>query len=316
MSTQPLPAQVHIREVGPRDGFQAEAAHIPTDKKIAIVDALSASGVPTIQVTSVVHPKAVPQLADAEEVMARIERRPDVKYSILVPNLRGAERAVPLQADEWDLMLSVTDAHSRSNANRNTDEAMDAVAPVVELGLQHGVEVVGGMATALGCPFEGRPPYERLHHVAGRYHELGVRHLTVADTVGVADPALVLDRLSRLRSDFPDVELTVHLHNTRGMALANVLAAMQAGVTSFDSAVGGLGGCPFAPGATGNLATDDLVHMLQLMEIETGVDIDAMLALSRGVVTEAVGHELESAVARAGVSWALHAAPDRQVKAS
>lgn len=314
MTLHGLPTQVHVREVGPRDGFQAEAGFIPTDAKVAIIDRLAETGVPTIQATSVVHPRAVPQLADAEEVMARITRRPGIRYSVLVPNLRGAERAVAMQVDEWDLMLSVTDAHSRSNANRDTEEALDAMAAVAELGHRHGVRVSGGMATALGCPFEGRTPYERLHHVVGRYHEMGIRHMSVADTVGVADPRLVYDVMSRLLADFPDVEFGLHLHNTRGMALANVLAGMQAGVTVFDSAVAGLGGCPYAPGATGNLATDDLVHMLELMEVETGVDMAAVLSLARGTVADAVDHALESAVARAGVSWDLHTAPERQVK--
>lgn len=314
MALQALPSEVRVREVGPRDGFQAESAFIPTDTKVAIIDRLSRTGVKTIQATSVVHPRAVPQLADAEEVMSRITRQPGVEYSVLVPNLRGAERAVAMEVDEWDLMLSVTDAHSRSNANRNTEDALDAMAPVVELGQQHGVRVSGGMATSLGCPFEGKVPYERVQHVVARYHEMGIRHVTVADTVGVADPGLVHDVMARLGTDFPDVEFCLHLHNTRGMALANVLAGMQAGVAVFDSAVGGLGGCPYAPGATGNLATDDLVHMLELMNVEHGIDLDAVLALARDTVAGAVDHALESAVARAGVSWELHAAPERQVK--
>ncbi|HEX6446301.1 MAG TPA: hydroxymethylglutaryl-CoA lyase [Streptosporangiales bacterium] len=313
MAAWELPSRVHVREVGPRDGFQAETAHIPVDAKVAIIEELSRTGVPTIQATSVVHPRAVPQLADAEEVMRRIARRDGVRYSVLVPNLRGAQRAVGMRADEWDLMLSVTDSHSRSNANRGTWAALEALAPVVELGGEHGVRVVGGMATALGCPFEGRVPYQRVRDVAGRYHDLGIRHMSVADTVGVADPSLVHDTMSRLRTDFPDVEFGLHLHNTRGMALANVVAGLQAGVASFDGAVGGMGGCPFAPGASGNLATEDLVHMLDLMGIDTGVDVDALLTLANGTVADVVGHPLESSVARAGVAWTLHAAPDHQI---
>lgn len=313
MTAWRLPSRAVVREVGPRDGFQAEAAHIPTDAKVAIVDELSRTGVPVIQATSVVHPRAVPQLADAEEVMRRITRRDGVRYSVLVPNLRGAERAVGMRADEWDLMLSVTDSHSRSNANRDTWPALDALAPVVELGHEHGVRVVGGLATALGCPFEGRVPYQRVRDVAGRYHDMGLRHMSVADTIGVADPALVHDTMTRLRSDFPDVEFGLHLHNTRGMALANALAGLQAGVTSFDGSVGGMGGCPFAPGASGNLATEDLVHMLDLMGVDTGVDVHALRAVANGAVSDVVDHPLESSVARAGVSWTLHAAPDHQV---
>jgi hydroxymethylglutaryl-CoA lyase len=307
-----LPERVEINEVGPRDGFQAESEFIPTERKVEIVDALSRTGVAAIQVTSVVHPKAVPQLADAEEVMARIERVPGLRYTVLVPNLRGAERAVPMNADGWELMLSVTDSHSRSNANRSTDEALKGMEPVVALARENGVEVTGSMATALGCPFEGRVPFERILYVAEAYRAMGVRHLGVADTVGVADPRLVFETMSGLSERMPEMGLGLHLHNTRGMALANVLAALQAGVTEFDSSVGGLGGCPFAPGATGNISTEDLVHMLDLMGVACGVDLDSMLAVARDV-REVVGHPLESAVARASKASDLHEAPRAQV---
>jgi hydroxymethylglutaryl-CoA lyase len=307
-----LPGTVEINEVGPRDGFQAEDEFIPTKRKVEIIDALSRTGVAAIQATSVVHPKAVPQLADAEEVMARIEREPGVRYTVLVPNLRGAERAVPMNADGWELMLSVTDSHSRSNANRSTDEALKGMEPVVALARENGVEVTGSMATALGCPFEGRVPLERVLYVAEAYRAMGVHHLGVADTVGVADPRLVFETMSGLKERLPGIRLGLHLHNTRGMALANVLAALQAGITELDSAVGGLGGCPFAPGATGNVSTEDLVHMLDLMSVRSGVDLDAMLAVAREV-KEVVGHPLESAVARAGRASDLHEAPPAQV---
>jgi hydroxymethylglutaryl-CoA lyase len=307
-----LPGKVEVNEVGPRDGFQAEDEFIPTGRKVDIIDALSRTGVSAIQVTSVVHPKAVPQLADAEEVMARIGRAPGVRYTVLVPNLRGAERAVPMNADGWELMLSVTDSHSRSNANRSTDEALKGMEPVVALARENGVEVTGSMATALGCPFEGKVPLERVLYVAEAYRAMGVRHLSVADTVGVADPRLVFETMSGLKERLPDVALGLHLHNTRGMALANVVAALQAGVTEFDSSVGGLGGCPFAPGATGNVSTEDLVHMLDLMGVRSGVDLDAVLAVAREV-REDVGHPLESAVARAGKASDLHEAPQTQV---
>lgn len=307
-----LPNAIEVNEVGPRDGFQAEDEFIPTGRKVVIIDALSRTGVAAIQVTSVVHPKAVPQLADAEEVMALIERVPGVRYTVLVPNLRGAERAVPMNADGWELMLSVTDSHSRSNANRSTDEALKGMEPVVALARENGVEVTGSMATALGCPFEGRVPFERVLYVAEAYRAMGVSHVSVADTVGVADPRLVFETISGLRERLPDVRFGLHLHNTRGMALANVLAALQAGVTEFDSSVGGLGGCPFAPGATGNVSTEDLVHMLALMGVRSGVDLDAMLAVAREV-RKVLGHPLESAVARAGKASDLHEPPRAQV---
>lgn len=307
-----LPATVEITEMGTRDGFQAEPRFVPTDQKVAVVDALSRTGVAAIQVSSVVHPKAVPQLTDAEEVMERIERRPGVRYTLLVPNVRGAERAIPLRADVWELMLSVSDAHSRSNANRTTDAQLRALEPVVKLARDHGVDVIGGMATALGCPFEGRVPFERVAYVAEAHHAMGVCALSIADTVGVADPRLVYETLAGLRDRFPDIHLALHLHNTRGMALANVLAALRAGVDSFDAAIGGLGGCPFAPGATGNVATEDLVHMLELMGIETGVDLDKLMTVSNDV-RRIVDHPLESAVARAGKATDLHQAPEAQV---
>jgi hydroxymethylglutaryl-CoA lyase len=304
---------VEVNEVGPRDGFQAEEEFIATERKVEIIDALSRTGVAAIQVTSVVHPKAVPQLSDAEEVMARIERVPGVRYTVLVPNLRGAERAVPMNADGWELMLSVTDSHSRSNANRSTEEALKGMEPVIALAHESGVEVTGSMATALGCPFEGKVPFGRVLYVAEAYRAMGVRRISVADTVGVADPRLVFETMSGLKEKLLDAKLGLHLHNTRGMALANVLAALQAGITEFDSSVGGLGGCPFAPGATGNVSTEDLVHMLNLMSVRSGVDLDAVLAVVQRV-REIVGHPLESAVARAGKATDLHEAPEAQIR--
>lgn len=309
MSRTNLPESVEVHEVGPRDGLQNEREFIPTEKKIELVNALARTGVESIQVTSVVHPKAVPQLADAEEVMANIERREGVRYTVLVPNLRGAERAVPMNADEWELMLSVTDSHSKANANRPTGEALRGMEPVVALARENGVEVSGGMATALGCPFEGRVPFERVAWVVEAYYEMGVRRIGVADTVGVADPKLVYETMSGLAERFPDVRFTLHLHDTRGMALANTLAGLQAGVRNFDSSVGGTGGCPFAPGATGNVSTEDLAHMLNLMDVRTSVDVDAALEVAREV-QKTLGHPLESAVLRAGKSGDLHALED------
>ena len=300
-----LPGMVNIHEVGPRDGLQNEREFIPTEKKIALVNALARTGVESIQVTSVVHPRAVPQLADAEEVMANVDRREGVRYTVLVPNLRGAERAVPMNADEWELMLSVTDSHSRANANRPTEEALRGMEPVIALARESGIEVSGGMATALGCPFQGRVSFERVSWVVEAYREMGVRRIGVADTVGVADPRLVHETMSGLTQRFPNIRFVLHLHNTRGMALANTLAGLQAGVRDFDSSVGGTGGCPFAPGATGNISTEDLAHMLDLMGVRTSVDVDAVLGVARGL-RETLGHPLESAVLRAGKSEDLH----------
>lgn len=294
-----LPDRVEINEVGPRDGLQSEQRFVSTERKVALINALARTGVNSVQVTSVVHPKAVPQMADAEDVMARIERVPGVQYTVLVPNLRGAERAVPMRADGWELMLAVTESYSRSNSDRSVDEALRAMEPVVALGHEQGVELSASLSTALGCPYEGRVPFERVLYVAEACYAMGICYLSPADTVGVADPRLVHETMSGLKERFPDVKLGLHLHNTRGMALANVLAALQAGITVFDSSTGGLGGSPFAPGATGNVATEDLVHMLQLMGIETDVDLDDVLAVAREL-QHIVGHELPSAITRAG----------------
>ena len=307
-----LPARVRINEVGPRDGFQLERTLIPTPKKIEIVDALSRTGVHGVQVTSFVRPDAVPQLRDGDEVMRGIERQDAVTYSVLVPNLRGAERALEHGAQVWETMLSVSDSHSRANANRDTAAALEGMRDVVGLAHDNDVQVVGGMATALGCPFEGRIPYDRVAWVVSTYQEMGVRQVTIADTVGVADPGHVYALSSRLRIDFPDIVFALHLHDTRGLGLANVMAGMAAGVIDYDSSVGGLGGCPFAPGATGNIASEDLVHMLMLLGVDTGVDLAALLDVSRGLVSPVIDHPLESSLSRADASWTLHPAPTAQ----
>ncbi|MFP3916645.1 hydroxymethylglutaryl-CoA lyase [Lysinibacillus telephonicus] len=304
---------IKVKDVGPRDGLQMEKAFIPTEEKIKLINALSKSGVSAIQVTSVVHPKAVPQLVDAEIVMKNIERQSNVKYSVLVPNERGAERAVPMQADEWELMHSVTEAHCRANSNKSVDESLKEHEKVVKIARQNNITVQGGMATALGCPFEGRVSFERVLYTAEAYYSMGIRHIGVADTIGCADPKLVYTTMKQLIDKFPDVEFSLHLHNTRGMALANILAGINAGVFNYDASIGGLGGCPYAPGATGNIATEDLVHMLDLMDLHSGVNLNELLSISKDV-ERLVGHELESAIHRAGPSYQLHAAPDAQVK--
>lgn len=308
-----LPAHVRIQEVGPRDGFQLEPNVIATADKISIIDALSATGVPAVELTSFVRPDAVPQLADGAQVMAGYTRAPGVQYSVLIPNLRGAQRALEFDADVWGLMLSATDAHSIANANRTTEEAFERLRPVIELGLEQGIHLVGGMATSLGCPFEGRPSFERIASVVGLYADAGVSHVSLADTAGLADPAHVYSMSSQLKEAFPEVSIALHLHNTRGLGMANVIAGLAAGVTDYDSSIGGLGGCPYAPGATGNIATEELVHMLALLGIDTGIDLEALVRIARGPVAAAVGHSLESAFEKADPSWVLHTPPARQV---
>ncbi len=294
-----FPNRVTIHEVCPRDGFQPEQRWIPTDLKIEIIDELSRTGVREIQATSFVHPRAIPQLRDAEEVAMGIERNPNVAYDALVPNLRGAERAAAAGITVWHLMLSASEAHNRENGNRSIAETMAGFPAVIDLAAERGATVHGGLAVAFGCPYEGDVSLEQLTQVIGEYDAMGIRHLSLGDTTGMANPAQIYRTMCSLRERFPDAVWTLHLHDTRGMALANVIAGLQAGVEHFDSAAGGLGGCPYAPGATGNVATEDLVHMLHLMGIETGVDLDAVISIARRL-QEVVGHPLESRILKAG----------------
>lgn len=308
-----LPRKVTVVEVGPRDGFQSEKQFIPTNEKIDIVNALSRTGLKKIQVTSVVHPKAIPQLADAEEVMTRIDRLPGVNYRILAPNLKGVQRAILLKPDAINLMMSVSESHNRSNANRSVEESLREFETVVPMIMDAGISVIGGMGCALGCPFEGKIPIRQLEKIVDRYMSMGIRGVGLSDTVGVANPNLVYDVVSHMLDKYPDVHFHMHFHNNRGLALANILAGMQAGVAEFDTAIGGLGGCPYAPNASGNIATEDVVNMMAEMGIETGVDLDALLMVSEKV-KKVIPHPLDSAVVKSGKPWVLQKAPDCQIK--
>lgn len=298
------PDAVTVHEVGPRDGFQMEKPFIPTEVKIRLINALSHTGLREIQATSFVHPQAIPQLRDAEAVMAGIERVPGVAYTALVLNERGAERAVAAGVDRIDIAVSASDSHSLSNANMTTAQAMERAGRVGAMGRDAGTGVAIGFATALGCPFEGVLPYERVEALVARaVEEFGLARVGIADTVGMANPALVWTTMDALRRRFPAASFSLHLHNTRGMGLANILAGCDAGVAHFDASVAGLGGCPYAPGATGNIATEDAVHMLEEMGIATRVRLDDLLDVARQA-QEAVGHA-DSAVLRAGTSRML-----------
>ncbi len=298
------PDAVTVHEVGPRDGFQMEKPFIPTEVKIRLINALSHTGLREIQATSFVHPQAIPQLRDAEAVMAGIERVPGVAYTALVLNERGAERAVAAGVDRIDIAVSASDSHSLSNANMTTAQAMERAGRVGAMGRDAGTGVAIGFATALGCPFEGVLPYERVEALVARaVEEFGLARVGIADTVGMANPALVWTTMDALRRRFPAASFSLHLHNTRGMGLANILAGCDAGVAHFDASVAGLGGCPYAPGATGNIATEDAVHMLEGMGIATRVRLDDLLDVARQA-QEAVGHA-DSAVLRAGTSRML-----------
>jgi hydroxymethylglutaryl-CoA lyase len=293
-----LPARISLREVGPRDGLQNEDP-IPLDAKVRLIDALSRTGVGRIEAVSFVHPKAIPQMADADEVWSKITRNPTVRYSALVPNLRGAERALDRGFVEIEVVVSASDTHNRRNVNRSTEESLADIARIVALAHARGARCEVIVSTAYGCPYEGDVPVERVLWVVDEAIRAGADSLSYGDTTGMATPTRVTRLVGETRSAHPDLPLGLHFHNTRGTGLANVLAALELGVTDFDASVGGLGGCPYAPGATGNVCTEDLVHMVEDMGIETGVDLDAMLDAAR-LAEELVGRRLPSQVLRAG----------------
>jgi hydroxymethylglutaryl-CoA lyase len=304
-----LPERVAVCEVGPRDGFQIEPAWIPTEQKIEAVDLLSAAGLPRIEVTSFVHPKVVPQLRDAEAVMAAIRRRPGTRYAALVPNDKGAVRAVDAGVDQIHTVLSASESHNLANVNMTVAESIDKLRAVMQVAERARVPVVCGVSTSFGCPFEGEVPLARLHDVVARLVDLGARAITLADTTGMANPRQVQRTLEHLMPRFADIEWTLHTHDTRAMAIPNILAAMQCGVSSFDASVGGLGGCPFAPGASGNVCTEDLVHCLHAMGVGTGIDLDLLLAASRRV-QEIIGRPLPGQIIKAGPWQRRYPVPD------
>jgi hydroxymethylglutaryl-CoA lyase len=308
-----LPQRTTIVEVGPRDGFQNEKQFIPTAEKIKIINALSRAGLKNIQATSFVHPKAVPQLADAEEVMSRIDRIPGVSYRILAPNFKGVQRAIPFKPDKINLMMSVSESHNRANGNRTIEESLADFEKIVPMIQAAGITPVGGMACTFGCPFEGNISIAQIERVVKRYLAIGIRSITLSDTIGSANPKQVYEVAAHLKDRYPEIGWPMHFHNTRDLALANILAAMQAGMTEFDAAVGGLGGCPYAPNASGNIATEDLANMMNEMGIETGVDLDAILQVAE-MVKEAVPHPLPSSLIKSGRPWRLLQAPEQQMK--
>jgi hydroxymethylglutaryl-CoA lyase len=293
-----LPAAISVREVGPRDGLQNEDP-IPTEAKVRLIDALSATGVGRIEAVSFVHPKAIPQMADADQVWARIDRSPQVHYSALVPNLRGAQRALDAGFGEIEVVVSASDTHNRKNINRSTAESLDDIAGIVALVHDRGATCQVIVATAYGCPYEGDVPVSRVVGAVDRAVAGGADSICFGDTTGMATPTRVSRLVGETRSRHPDVALGLHFHNTRGTGLANVLAALELGVTDYDASVGGLGGCPYAPGATGNVCTEDLVHMVEDMGVGTGIDLDALIDAAR-LAEELVGHTLPSQVLRAG----------------
>jgi hydroxymethylglutaryl-CoA lyase len=293
-----LPAFVSIREVAPRDGLQNEDP-VPLDAKVRLLDALSTTGVQRIEAVSFVHPRAIPQMADADEVWAGAARNPAVRYSALVPNTRGAERAVKAGFTEIEVVVSASDTHNRRNLNRSTAESLDDIARLIPLVHEAGATLEVIVATSFGCPYEGDVDPARVVSVVDRVRADGADRLAFGDTTGMATPRRVRDVVSAVRERHADVPILLHFHNTRGTALANVLTALDLGITEFDASVGGIGGCPYAPGASGNVATEELVHMLHDMGVATGIDLDALIEVAE-MAEKMLGRILPSGVLRAG----------------
>ena len=299
------PPEVRIREVGPRDGLQNEPEVIATDDKVRVIDMLAATGLRRLEVTSFVRRDVIPQLADAEDVLRRIQRPEEVSYSVLIPNERGLERALELRDrfDEVNLFLSASETHNRKNVNRSIAESLEGLARTIERARSAELRCEGVISVSFGCPFEGEVPPDRVFGIAESLAEAGCAEVSFGDTTGMANPRQVGGFFAAARERLPGVELTAHFHNTRGQGLANVLAALSEGVESFESAFGELGGSPVTPGATGNIATEDLVSMLHEMRIDTGVDLVALIDASRAV-QELLGRPLGAHVLRAGpVDW-------------
>jgi hydroxymethylglutaryl-CoA lyase len=293
-----LPSRISVREVGPRDGLQNEDP-VPATAKIALIDQLATTGVSRIEAVSFVRAEAIPQMADADEVWAAVTKDPAVRYSALAPNLRGARRALDAGFTEVEAVVSASDTHNRKNVNRSTAQSLDEIAVMIDEAHQRGAALQVVVATAWGSPYEGDVPVERVLAVAGRAVADGADAISFGDTTGMATPRRVRDLVGSFRSRHPDVPLNLHFHNTRGTGLANVLAALELGVDDFDASVGGLGGCPYAPGASSNIATEELVYMVEDMGVGTGVDLAAMIEAA-AAAERIVGHELPSQVLRAG----------------
>ena len=299
--------RIYFNDVVTRDGFQIEPNFIPTDTKVELVDALSQCGYAKMEVTSFTSAKSIPMLRDAEEVMGRIQRVPGVEYAVLVPNLRGAERAMESRPDEFNLVMSTSETHNLANLRMPRESSFAALRDVVALAAGK-VPVNVSLSACFGCPMEGVVPLEEVISWADRFADLGVRGLTICDTTGMAHPAQVSHLCEVLRARFPGLQLTLHFHNTRGMGLANVLAAAQQGIDRFDGSLGGLGGCPYAPGASGNICSEDAIHMLQTEGYDTGVNLESLLPIARALPT-IVGHEVPGQVAKAGRILDLHPEP-------
>jgi hydroxymethylglutaryl-CoA lyase len=292
------PARVRVVEVGPRDGLQNEPATVATDAKVALIEALAEAGLTRIEAGSFVSPRWVPQMADTAEVLARLRPRPEVGYSVLIPNLQGLERACASGVREVAVFAAASESFSRRNINCSVAESLDRFAPVLKAAHARGLLVRGYVSCVLGCPYEGDVAPEAVARVTASLHAMGCHEISLGDTIGTGTPLKARRLIERVAADMPVKAMALHFHDTYGQALANILACLELGVSVVDSAVGGLGGCPYAPGAAGNVATEDVVYMLRGMGIETGIDLDALARAGR-LITRHLGRESASKVARA-----------------
>ena len=293
-----LPKSVRIVDVGPRDGLQNEKTLVPTDVKVALIERLADAGIPSVEATSFVSPKWVPQMADAAEVMARIRRKPGVTYAVLTPNLKGFEGALAAKADEVVVFGAASEAFSQRNINCSIAESIERFAPVARAARDAGMRVRGAISCALGCPYQGEVKPEAVGYVAKLMLDIGVHHIGVADTIGVATPVATQRAMEAALAVYPLDEVSGHFHDTYGQALANVYASLELGVATFDTSVAGLGGCPYAKGATGNVATEDVVYLLHGLSIATGIDLDKLRDAGR-FISDYLGRPTGSRVARA-----------------
>lgn len=292
--------EIQVQEVVLRDGLQGEATFLSTEDKIALADRLTASGLAKIEVSSFVSPRAIPQLADAEAVFRGITRRPGVVYAALVPNVRGMERAIAARADEANLVMSASESHNRANLHLSGDASFQAIKEAAALGVAAGLRVAASLSCSFGCPFEGEIPAATVLRWCRRLQEeAGIHSVSLCDTTGLAYPALVHELVGLVGQSCPAVNLALHFHNTRGLGLANVFAGLDAGVIRFDSALAGIGGCPYAPGATGNICTEDLLHALEVSGYRCGVDLDGLIATARDL-EKLLGHPTPGQVMKAG----------------
>jgi hydroxymethylglutaryl-CoA lyase len=306
-----LPTSLELIEVGPRDGFQIIPDFIETADKITVIESLIGSGIRRMEVTSFVHPKAVPQMRDAAEVMRSIERN-GCQCFAMTPNLKGAERAIEAGVDMLNLVVSASESHNRSNVRRSVDESLDGFPAVIELAEKAGTPTRASVSTVFGCPFEGNVPIERVMHVCRRLVDIGCVELNLCDTTGMAHPGQVAEVARAVLNEFDEIKVAMHFHNTRGAGAANMLAAIQVGIRAFESSFGGLGGCPFAPGAAGNVCTEDMVYMLHKMGIETEIDLSALIDVVRKA-ERILGITFPGQIIKAGQGCELHPIPAQKL---